>query len=74
MAEDRQRGHPDGEPGGAGGAGDTVGEDQGADLAEEDHPGHRVHSAAAGQHAVHGDRAHHPRLPAVHRRLGRGRV
>lgn len=37
-----------------------MGEDSGAHVAEEDHPGHSIHSAIARQHVVHGDSAYHP--------------
>lgn len=40
-----------------------------AKRATEAYPGYRVDSAVAGQHVIHGDSAHHPRLPALHRRV-----
>lgn len=48
-------------------------EDSGADDAAEADSRHRVSRAAVRQHVVHGHRADYPRLPAIHRRVGRGR-
>ena len=56
--------------GGLPGQRDPDGEDPRAAHAAPAGPGHRVHRPLAGQHALHGDRAHHSRLFADDRRLG----